>query len=383
MKVAYMSKNFVFEQSIEKINQISELLKINNVEEITYRHEGLIFDQSNMDTVDLINLRDKHEEIKMAIIVQVPSENLVNVCKGNNITVINENVLPNEFMRILLLEWFGIEKRRMDYNTVFSVSGTHTQVGVTQLTLALASELSSFNLKVAVLGLNQYNPGDIPGKETDYSFDTLYSSIENGIFEKEYQRDRNKLKSLMLELEGFYYLVGNRDRVFSSEKYYRVEAIQKLIEIAKQEFDIVLLDLGSIYDTASVVAGLKCSTTHLLVGTQQDFSARNFKQVQNQILKELGYTEEQFQLIINKHSVNAAYSARQLTDHLGVSLVGRVPYEPGAEDIEIAHGLISIESTKGFTKAIHTIARSISTSLVEGEMPKFKKKTLFSFKGAN
>lgn len=383
MKVAYMSKNFVFEQSIEKINQIGELIKINSLEEITYRHEGLIFEQSNLDTVDLINLREQYPDIMMALIAQVPSETLLNVCRGNNITIINENVTPNEFMRILLLEWFGIEKRRMDYNTVFSITGTHTQVGVTQVALSLASELSSFNLKVAVLGLNQYNPGDIPGKETDYSFDTLYSSVENGIFEKEYQRDKNKLKSLMLELNGFYYLVGNRDRVFASEQYYKVEAIQKLIEIAKQEFDIVLLDLGSIYDTASVVAGLKCSTTHLLVGTQQDLSARNFKQVQNQILKELGYTEDQFQLIINKHSINAAYSARQLTDHLGVSLVGKIPYEPGAEDIEIANGIISTEASKAFNRAIHTIARSISASLVEGEMPKLKKKSLFSFKGAN
>lgn len=383
MKVAFMSQNTGFEASIEKINQITELIKISDVGEITHRHEGLIFDQTNLDTVDLINLRDQFPEVKMAMIAQVLSETLINVCHGNNITVIHDKVPPNEFMKVLLLEWFGIEKRRMDYNTVFSLSGTHSQVGVTQLALCLASELSSFNLKVGVLGLNQYNAGDIPGKETDYSFDSLYASIENGIFEKEYQRDKNKLKSLMLELDGFYYLIGNRDKRFASESFYNMEAIQKLIEIAKQEFDIVLLDLGSIYDTASVVAGLKYSTTHLLVATQQDISARNFKQIRNQILKELGYTEDQFQLIINKHSVNAAYNARLLTDQLGIPLVGRVPYVPGAEDIEIAHGIISNEAGKPFNKAIHTIARAITTSLVEGNMPKLKKKSFFSFMGAN
>ncbi|MBH0167154.1 hypothetical protein IHV12_19705 [Fictibacillus sp. 7GRE50] len=382
MKVAYLSQNVTFEQSIEKINQITELLKISDISEITHKHEGIIFEQTNLDTVDLINLREQFPEMKMTMIATVLNETLINVCHGNNITVIQDTVSSNEFMKMILLDWFGIEKRRMDYNTVFSISGTHSQVGVTQLALCLASELSSLNLKVGVLGLNQYNAGDIPDKETDYSFDSLYASIENGIFEKEYQRDKNKLKSLMLELDGFYYLVGNRDRKFASEQFYKVDAIQKLIEIAKQEFDIVLLDLGSIYDTASVVAGLKCSTTHLLVATQQDISAKNFKQIRNQILKELGYTENQFQLIINKHSVNAAYTARLLTDHLGIPLVGKIPYVPGAEDIEIAHGIIASEAGKAFNKAIHTIARSITTSLVEGEMPKLKKKSLFSFMGA-
>jgi hypothetical protein len=337
-------------QGIDKIDEIVRIQDINFFEKKEVKIEGLIMEQNGYSTSDFIQLRNKYPMMKILLIIEEFDYVLRRVCIAHDIDTLPANLIQEKLKSIVQTNWLHMAEKS-EFKNVISVSGTHSQVGTTQTTLSLAMCMKELNLNVCVLGLDVYNPGELSKVSADYSLDSIYSSVDNHLINFE------KLKKTMVDINGVQYLVGNRN--FLRKLEFQIEPLKELIHIAKEGFDYVLLDIGSHYDHAPALAGLYYSNTHLLLATQQEVSARQFRKWQDQVLGRLGYGEEKFLLCVNKYSSHAILTPKQLEEDLKISLFEQIPYLIGAEDIEIDEILLYCSVSKPYKKSIERIVKGV------------------------
>jgi Mrp family chromosome partitioning ATPase len=358
---------------LKAVGNITDIVTIHSFEALEKKDgkvDAFIIEQNGYNTSNLIELRKKHPNMKVLLITDDFDHMLKRICVAHDIDTIHSLSIQEQMKLLIQVKWFHMIAKS-DYKNVISVSGTHGQVGITQTTFSLAMCMRELNLNVCVLGLDVHNPGELSKVTAEYSMDSIYSSVDNKLLTFE------KLKRTMVEVEGVYYLVGNRN--FLKKLEFQIEPIKDLINITKGGFDYVLLDIGSNYDNAPALAGLYYSNTHLLVTTQQEVGGRHFKKWQEQVLGRLGYSEDKFLMCVNKYSSHAILSAKQLEEELKIPLFEQIPYLIGAEDIEIDETLLYKSMSKPYKKAIERIVKGILEETKEMEWNPKKKKGLLGW----
>ncbi|MEW4286217.1 AAA family ATPase [Priestia koreensis] len=371
MIIGFLTANSALQPEIETLGMVEDTQIVASVEELTPKQKlfGLIIDEDQTSTAELITLRQRFPKLRVLVLAE-SDESLLRLKKfatAQQMDVISQRVSNEEILFTLKSLWFSVN--HSEYKNVISISGTHPQVGVTQTALSLGKELRALNNSVCVLGFNFYHAGEMPKQSTDYSFDVIYPSLENRLIEKE------KIKEVMYEVDKLYYMIGNRN--YHRKHAYEMEPIKLLIDYAKDQFDYVLIDIGAQYDTAGALAGLEYSDTHVLVGTQQMVSSQHFNRWKELILRDLGYKDEDFLLVVNKYDASRTLSSKQLAEDLGVPLYNQIPLVADAMDSEMLYGFIHDSLDKPYLKVMTDIARGLTDETYQGDKPTTKKKRSF------
>lgn len=214
-------------------------------------------------------------------------------CFSKDISVISPGQSPDQIVQQILKQLKPDSKK--SFSNVICFIGTHSGVGATTITLEVAFSISSMaNVSIGVLSLNSNNPGD------------LFIENYNGLYLDEIKSllnsrllTENQLSDNMFSYKGFKYLAGNRD--IKSRLYYTPEEVNYLIKTAKGIFDLVFVDAGCQFDNALTVQSLICSDLKMLITNQSQTGLRNWQFSFEQIIEPLGYSPNDFAIILNKY----------------------------------------------------------------------------------
>ncbi|GGG18778.1 AAA family ATPase [Paenibacillus abyssi] len=245
-------------------------------------------------------------------------DNKITLCKQNGIKPIQPKQTNTQIVHRIL----GISHKANGIRNVCAVMGTHPQVGTTMITLELAKKLAEQEQTVCVMGLNQFNPGTaFVENYVGNTLDELYAQIVD---------NRQTIKPHELinymhfdENRKFHYLAGNQD--FSKRGYFKSEDIEHLIGMASEQFDVVLLDVGFSPCNNLTLQGLFKAEVKLVVGSQQPHSAKMWNQMNNDILRILGLTTDEFLLVVNRYKLDLPTDAKALQNTLEVPVITTIP----------------------------------------------------------
>jgi len=171
--------------------------------------------------------------------------------------------------------------------------GSGVGVGVTSVAATFASSMAEKGKKVVMLGLDLYHPGWY--KRPQVSLDLWQPRLTGKVLQSTDFDD-------LIEHHGFRYLPGNYDIL--SIQQYREDEIEFLINQACEAADVVVLDCGSIPESAGWYVGVQKSTIRYFVThPAHHFLIRPIMDV----LRHLDITPGEFQLIVNRSSADGGY----------------------------------------------------------------------------
>lgn len=285
---------------------------------------------------------------------QQQTKNIQTTCAAHNITPLSEHLSPiqvgEEVERLL----FHTENQSK--NRVISFFGTHSGAGVSTTILNVADILAKkVNEKVLVLSLNLWDPADyfLP-YEGKYLSDLKIDLKTNGLTEE-------KLLQSVMKYDSFYHLAGNRD--IKLQRFYKTEEIERLINLCKGLFDVVLIDGGTHFDNAAFAQAYKQSDLKFLVTTQEPKGYRGYwPHIFHQLIEPIGGKTDEFLLILNQYLADISLvSEKNLKEELDISLLATIPSESinGHMAITQKKLLHTLSINKEYRVALDTIANSI------------------------
>lgn len=360
MKTAIVKPTEDLKRIVLLTSQFSDEIQIQSLDEIMKdrKIEVIITEKNDLSSPDVIQMRDQFSNHKILILADSVDAFFQKTCLAHDVLLIPKSLSEKERLKLIQKSWFGLEDQT-EFHNVVAIHGTHRQVGVTQIALSLGLKLGDFNLKTLVIGLNPYNPGEIHNVEAPYSFEQIYDLVENNVI-----TDGESLTPYLLKQNSFYYLVGNRD--YYKALMFEKKPIERLIHIAKDHFDIVLLDIGSFYDGHLPLTGLECSNTHILVSSQESISFSDYKRWKEQVLVRFSFHPKSIYQVVNKMASRAIITSKQLRDAHNIDILAQIPYFPEANDAEIEQGILYQADYRPFNKIIEGIARAIQEEILEG-----------------
>lgn len=282
-------------------------------------------------------------------------DNKISICRQNQIIPIHPKLTIAQIVQYLM----GLApEEHAAARRAIAIMGSHAQIGTTMITLSLAAKLAE-TMSVAVLGLNSFNPGNTFMDYNGLSLDELYNQIAG---------NTNLLQSdeivsfMHRHPSGFYYLCGNQD--FTKRNHFRSDHIDQLVELFRQSFDCVLLDIGCSPDTNLAIQGLLNAGTKILLTTQQPTAHRIWQRMNTDILRYLNVVPEEFLLVVNKYKSDLPLNSRSIEHNMGIPLLETIPDFTIEGEICEIEGKLLIESKDRVVKrqseeAVSRIASSI------------------------
>lgn len=357
MNAAILMNNREIQTMIEKMSEF-ETTKLNNLEELeNQEYDVFIFEQHYVDYLEIMSIRDKNDHLKLIMIQEDHTSDSEKIYVANDVMLISEDASLDDVKNLINQHLFNVtEEERLE--NVVAISGTHPQVGVTQTALSIASAIHhEYGKSVGIIGLNAYNPGIISTVKSKDTLDQVYDLIKNNILTPK------KLLNMMVEVNGIKYLLGNDDVLKNFE--YEEEPIENLIRMASESFDIVILDLGSIYDNALSLSGLKLAQMHVLLCSQQEISSVMFQKWKEKVLIPLDILPEDSIVVVNKYRDDLIKTMNQLSKEFNMPLMAKIPYLFGAIDDESDLGLLYLSTDKSYQKNIKKIIKGLFNDFKE------------------
>jgi Flp pilus assembly CpaE family ATPase len=303
-------------------------------------------------------------------------KNIELVATGHNISPLANGLTTQQLVKEVMINEIGDNGNAS--NRIIGFFGSHSGSGVSTTTLNVARILGEMTKNsVAVLSLNTWDPSDYfltygdAGHLNDIRLDLKTHSLTP-----------EKLRDSMRKYQYFYHLAGNRD--IKLQRYYSTEELAHLIDIAKETFDVVLIDAGSHFDNAGYAQTYISSELKFFVTTQDEKGYRGyFSHVYDQLLKPLKRSSTEFILLINQFKQNySLISEKDMQEELGMQLLTTIP----DEDV---NGLLALRQkkllfdigTEEYQRSIKIIANTIvkkaNLLMKEKEQEEAKKKGLF------
>lgn len=292
MKVQLLSDDINLFHALERVDEF----QVENVDSIDLSTADVfVVSDRLIHHNDLYNFLNKHNRVVFYLVSNQLDPQLLKqirtICDSLNIHVVQPR-LTEEQITITIYETIYPESKGNKTNVV-AVLSTIPNVGVTSSTLSIAAAIQSMtNAKIGVIGNNAWDDGidQIDNYKGKY-LDEIKTQLSNRMFDKDsfltaFHKD---------DKMPFYYLAGNKNSKI--ERLFTVEEIDYLIELAKDTFDLVLVDAGSHFDNANVIQSLHHADLKLLIMNQQRKSIKKFNQIYNHILQPLGYSRNEFLLV--------------------------------------------------------------------------------------
>ncbi|UUZ90416.1 hypothetical protein LJK87_31470 [Paenibacillus sp. P25] len=242
----------------------------------------------------------------------------------------------------------------MPQSKVIAMIGALPRLGLTTSLLHTAVRLSErTGIRVGVLGLNGWNPGDSSITYEGKYLDELWGALQGR------QLTEEELPGKMQPLGAkAMYLAGDRD--LKKLYYYSAEGAAWLIERAQRCFDLVLIDAGSYPDHALAAQSLLVSDL-VLVHLNQSLQAREqWRRMREQILDPvLGFEASKALVVWNRMRPQAGLeNEKRLAQQVGIPTLGRLPETEEIFGKETERGLFRT-AAPGYLAEIDKLCRAI------------------------
>lgn len=286
---------------------------------------------------------------------QIIQKNALTTCAAYQVSVLAEDLTDTQLIEEIEIELFKQEFK--NNKRVVSFFGTHSGAGVSTTVFNVADLLAKrIEGRVLVLSLNPWDSADYflkyNGKYlSDIKIDLKTKSLTNEI-----------LENAVFKYEaGFYHLAGNKD--IKLQRFYSIEEIEYLIDCARSQFEVVLVDGGPHFDNACYAQAFRGSDLRFLVTTQEPKGYQGYwPHIFSQLLEPLGASKMDFMLILNRFSPeNTLATEKDISEQLNIALLSTIPDEGllGSSAITQRQLLNSNGATPEYADSLQTIVRSI------------------------
>ncbi|MFE5323409.1 hypothetical protein ACFQ88_32480 [Paenibacillus sp. NPDC056579] len=244
--------------------------------------------------------------------------------------------------------------REQRTSKVITAIGTLPQMGLTSSLLRIGTTLSRLSgIRVGILGLNGWNPGDSGLNYSGKYLDELWGSLQGR------QLQGGELRGKMQQIAtGVHYLAGNRD--MKKLYYYHTDGISWLIEKARECFDLVLLDAGSYPDHALAAQSIH-SADLLLVQTNQSLQAREqWNRMLEHILQPVFHLEERQTMLVFNRMLRSPEmeNEKQLSRQLNMPYIGSLPQVESFYRCETERSLL-VQQWPEYEKELQKVSKAI------------------------
>lgn len=323
MNIVIISANSKFQTLFKKHDETQAVLLWDTVNRASIEIDAVLLDGKTFDLDDLKRIREQFPNIPVyylpdTVKSDVIMRNITRLCSAYRVKVINEYTTEEQVVEMIMNELTNKE----DYMSkrIISFFGTHSGAGVTTTVLSLARALSmKVEERVLVLSLNSWDPADY-----FYNYKGQYLN-DLKVDLKTHNLTPSRLSEAVYYYRSFYHLAGNRD--IKMQRFYQPDEIEHLINVAKEVFDVLLIDGGTHFDTAPTVQAYLSSNLRFLITNQEEKGYRGyFPYVFQQLIEPSGGKSEDFMLIVNKfHPSNTLINEKSLEEELGMTRVATLP----------------------------------------------------------
>jgi len=323
LNIVIISANSKFQTLFKKHDETQAVLLWDTVNRASIEIDAVLLDGKTFDLDDLKRIREQFPNIPVyylpdTVKSDVITRNITRLCSAYRVKVINEYTTEEQVVEMIMNELTNKE----DYMSkrIISFFGTHSGAGVTTTVLSLARALSmKVEERVLVLSLNSWDPADY-----FYNYKGQYLN-DLKVDLKTHNLTPSRLSEAVYYYRSFYHLAGNRD--IKMQRFYQPDEIEHLINVAKEVFDVLLIDGGTHFDTAPTVQAYLSSNLRFLITNQEEKGYRGyFPYVFQQLIEPSGGKSEDFMLIVNKfHPSNTLINEKSLEEELGMTRVATLP----------------------------------------------------------
>jgi len=366
LNVAVISESVDYKSLFQSHEHISQALTFDTGDFTSaIELDAILIDGTTISYHDLPTIRSLHPDVLMFYKLSVVAskditKNIDVVCKGHKITPISHHYKKEQDVNFIVRE--VTKQDVISSKRIISFFGTHSGAGTSSTVFNVARALGEFTKEsILVLSLNPWDPSDyfLNHYEGVYLND-IKVELRNKNFNEE------KLKRSVYETPYFSHLAGNRD--IKLQRFYQPEEIAHLIDVAKQCYDVILIDAGSHFDNACYAQAYLSADLKFLVTTQEEKGYRNyFPLIHQQLLEPIESKLSDFILLLNKFQPNyTLINEKDLQEELEMSLLTSIPDQDvvgvlATRQVDFLYDI----GEEDYKKAIHTV---VNTIVSEGEL---------------
>ncbi|MDO6657423.1 ParA family protein [Anaerobacillus sp. 1_MG-2023] len=362
--VSFDSKYKELLQAQEEIELAPLFDKVNEDHNTPVELEALLLDGKAVSYDKLSFIREVYPEIPIFykmhnISSHVRTINIERICSGHRITPIHENYTMEQVVSDMCSKLFGSDT--FSSKRIVSFFGTHSGAGVSTTTMNVGKAIADrVHEKVLVLSLNAWDPADYFTEYKGAYLNDLKLDL------KSQNLTQAKLGESLHQYQNLYHLAGNRD--IKLQRYYTNKEIAHLIDVAKEMFDLILIDGGTHFDTACATQAYVSSNLRFVVTNQDDKGYRGyFPHVFQQLIEPAGGKRSDFMLILNRFQTNMSLiNEKDLESELDMNRIATIPDMDilGSMALRQKKFLYDLADTK-YKRGVDTICNLI---ISEGEL---------------
>ncbi len=283
--------------------------------------------------------------------------NIYSICKMRNIIIIPPKLSMKQ-IKDKVIEHIKPRESKENGN-VITFFGADSKVGTTMTAHCVAETLAKrTDIKVGLFFLNN-NPSTNYIKNSNIAgLDNIKIKLFNNILKAE------ELMDICLKEENDLYILPGVDN-YPDSRQYHPKHIERLIELAAEKFNILIIDAGSNIDSGLAIASINLAKIKYLVVTQQEAIRKNFLRTEAQTFGHLNIDSKQFLLVINKYiNSNYIYNTRQMAGIYKMMLAVSIPHlEFIGWQAEIEQKTLNHYGNVVFNKQIDYLSRLIATQM--------------------
>lgn len=356
MRIDVILTNEAFIQELEQEKGL-DIRLITDLEQS--KGEAVIISDQYLHYNELYLLGQQEDKLRFYITSETTDSPLLKqirtICESLDIKLISQELLLKQQVELVKKSLFpNLEK---GHPNVVAFISPISNVGLTSTVLSVANTIGKLtDAKIAVLGLNAWDDGvdQLHHYEGKYLSD-VKTQLTNRLLDPE-----SLIKLFHYEASSpFYYLAGNQNT--KMERLFTVEEIDYLISLARETFDLVLIDAGSHWDNANMLQSLYHADLKMVVINQQRKALKKFEQVQQHVLYPLGYYRSDFLLIMNDYINDPGLpTEKDILGEINIPFLTTIPHLPLAGLYsEVNQKLLVSYDSKEYKQAVNHISRGI------------------------
>ena len=306
--------------------------------------DELLIDSDNVDQTKLYTFVDSNPKLKIMYIIEEVSQNFASYALAHQIQLID----PSQVMAHLTLQ-----DKMANLLPIVAFWGVFPRLGTTTISLLVGKAIAEQHHKrVGMIGLNGYDPGQWMFAGKGHSLDDVLPYLQRKL-------DRETLLTSMESVQGLKYLPGLRNPMQAWK--INPDYVRNLIETANTAFDVTILDLGSVLNTALALEGLSLSSYRYVVANDLLQTQRRFFDYFDYVLRPLGISQNELLLVGNQLHGSGKLDAFAKT--LGLYPMTGIPMIPFLDQHAETRSepLKLFYEEKSIKKAIDLIAQDVVT----------------------
>jgi len=250
-----------------------------------------------------------------------------------------------------------INEDLIKFGNVITFRGSAAQVGTTMITEGIAKIINeSTDHTVALLSFTIEKGLEYNSVENIMSLESIINRAESNILDaksiiKELKTEKEETSSEN-ETKNIYYMSG-----FTEPKDYDAANIRKIISIAAEAFDIVIVDLGG-YPTRMMLPIIKKAKSNYMIITPNTKVLSRYKE--NNVEKIIGEQVER-KVICNKVGLYNGFQKNYLKSSFPFDIISMLPNSEYAYDAELENKtLYDYKEDNSYVKAFIQLAKVIA-----------------------